>query len=131
MDAASGGHSGEARRSSCGDCLRKDLKRRVRDIGDARIEIDEAPQEGVVEARRLETSRRALVLGALGALACIVTALVVWFAASSDAPAPLPVTRTVIPLPLGTELACCFERMIAISPDGRTTAYVVQDSRRA
>ena len=86
---------------------------------------DEAPDGHGVEAPTRNLGG-ALVLGAL---ACIVTGLVVWFVARSNVPAPLPlsVTRTVIPLPLDGRLGCCFEPMLAIASDGRTAAYVVQE----
>ena len=80
-------------------CLRKDLKRRLRDIGDAWIEIEEAT-EGEVVAAPARNLRGALVLAAL---ASIGTGLVVWGVTRTSAPATLPlsVTRTVIPLPAG------------------------------
>jgi serine/threonine protein kinase len=56
-------------------CLRKDPERRLRDIGDARIEMEEAQSE---PADNATPTRRSLspVLTALGA--SVVTGLVVW-----------------------------------------------------
>ena len=107
-------------------CLCKDLKRRWHDIADVRIEIEEAPEGDVVEAPA-RNLRGALVLAAL---ASIVTGVVVWGVTRSSARTPLPplpVIRTVIPLPPGSELGREFDTMLAISPDGQTAAYVIQE----
>jgi eukaryotic-like serine/threonine-protein kinase len=112
-------------------CLQKDSQRRLRDIGDARIEIEEglaapataelsAPVKGI---RAL--SRRALVLS-LGALllGAAIASLAVW----NLKPTPLQrVTRTVIDLPSGQQLAGLENGpAVALSPDGTHLAYVVR-----
>ena len=107
-------------------CLRKDPKRRWHDIADARIEIEEAPEGEVAEAPA-RNLRGVLVLAAL---ASIVTGVIVWGVTRSSAPTPLPplpVMRTVIPLPPGSELGREFDPMLAISPDGQTAAYAVRE----
>ena len=104
-------------------CLRKDPNRRVHDIADARIEIEEAPAGELIEAPSRDL-RGAVVV------ASIVTGVVVWgltWSLMRPTPsAPLPVTRSVIPLPSGGELDRQFHPMIALSPDGRTAAYAVR-----
>ena len=59
------------------------------------------------------------------ALAAIV-GLAVWVL--KPAPAPQPVTRTVINLPAGQRLAVGFDSVIALSPDGTRLAYVASQA---
>ena len=107
-------------------CLRKDAKRRWHDIADARIELEEMDEgaAAVVAERRAQSLASMLVLAVL---ASIVTGVAVWTVARSDT-TPRPVTRTVLPLPEGSGLGCCFERMVALSPDGRLVAYVAREA---
>jgi serine/threonine-protein kinase len=110
-------------------CLQKDAKQRLRDIGDARISLDEvlsgAP-EGVpsLVAGALPAKRRwfwpvAAVAAVL--VAGVVGGLAVW----NLKPAPVkPVTRTVINLPPGQRLADFDQPVLALSADGSQFAYV-------
>jgi len=126
-------------------CLEKDAKRRLRDIGDARIELEEmmgvssvssrlghdssasglgpAPASSVFPARR-GLGSLPLALGAAAA-----AALVAWFAATAFRPAggALGPLRFTVSAPPGTEFPgdpC----QLALSPDGRTLAFVAVDS---
>jgi serine/threonine protein kinase/Tol biopolymer transport system component len=114
-------------------CLQKDVNKRARDAGDARIEIEEAlaapvtaelstaaPTKGI---RNL--GRRALILG-LGALllAAAVASLATWNLKPSPSQ---PVTRTVIDLPPGQQLAGLDSGpALALSPDATHLAYVAR-----
>jgi eukaryotic-like serine/threonine-protein kinase len=115
-------------------CLQKDTQRRLRDIGDARIEIEEALTAPVVAEPTASVKgisalgRRALILG-LGALLLVaaVASLATWSLKPSPAPASQPVSRTVIDLPLGQQLAGLENGpALAISPDGSHLAYIAR-----
>ena len=107
-------------------CLQKDPKQRLRDIGDARISLDEvlagAPDPAFAGAQQAAAPfwRRALPW-ALGFLAAAITGVAVWTLK------PLPskqVTRTVITMPPSQRLAGFGDLALAISPDGSQLAYV-------
>jgi Tol biopolymer transport system component len=114
-------------------CLQKEINKRARDAGDARIEIEEAlaapvttdlttaaPMKGI---RTL--GRRALILG-LGALllAAAVASLATWNLKPSP---PQPVSRLVITLPLGQQMAGMENGpAVALSPDGTHLAYIAR-----
>lgn len=106
-------------------CLEKDPQLRLRDIGDARIEIDEAlaapeqPQEAPRKKSRL-------ALAALGGIALGAAAAILVLAILKPGPPPAPVTRFSIPLardetlhPLGLS--------VRLSNDGRRLAWVTAD----
>jgi serine/threonine protein kinase/Tol biopolymer transport system component len=115
-------------------CLQKDLNKRARDAGDLRIEIEEAlaapagvgtpniaPATGI---RAL--GRRALILS-VGALLLVaaIASLATWNLKPS--PSPQAVTRTVINLPPGQQLAGLESGpAVALSPDGTHLAYVAR-----
>jgi eukaryotic-like serine/threonine-protein kinase len=107
-------------------CLQKDPKQRLRDIGDARISLDEvlsgAPDPALAGAPQAATPlwRRALPW-ALGFLAAAVACAAGWVLKPSPS---RPVTRTVINLPPGQRLAGFDNLVLAISPDGSQLAYV-------
>ncbi len=108
-------------------CLRKDKRQRLADATGLRIEIEDAlaaPATAESTDAALGSGvlgRRALLVGA-GCLvvACVVAALAGWNLRPTPAK---PVTRTVITLPAGQQLAAGDNPAIAISPDGRLLAY--------
>jgi eukaryotic-like serine/threonine-protein kinase len=111
-------------------CLQKDPKQRLRDIGDARISIDEVlsgasdpSSPAVAAAVPLDVPlwRRTLPW-ALG----IFTAVVAGFAGWALRPSvSKPVVRAVITLPPGQQLAGMETGLVvALSPDGTYLAYV-------
>jgi Tol biopolymer transport system component len=111
-------------------CLQKDPKQRLRDIGDARISLDEVlagpPEPSSVAAALVSAPfwRRALVfdVGVLLLVAAIAS-LATWNL--KPPPPPQPVTRAVITLPPGQQLAGLDNGpAIALSFDGTHLAYV-------
>src|SRR5215831_18133731 len=100
------------------ECLRKDPKQRLRDIGDAQRLLDDspAPPDPITAAKRSWLAWTAAALVAVAA---------VGFAALWLRQVPLPqVTRFEIHAPPGSTLPLGTP---AISPDGRTIAFTVND----
>jgi Tol biopolymer transport system component len=110
-------------------CLQKDKTLRLRDAGDASIEIQEAlavPRIGPTSAGPATHGwRQALVSGLAGVVMAVVAGLAVWTLKPATPPAPRPVTRFTITLPLGQQLSG-FDSgsAVALSPDGTHLAYV-------
>jgi serine/threonine-protein kinase len=121
-------------------CLQKDPKQRLRDIGDARISIDE-----VISGATLETPSPSELPGATGwrgafgrhtilapVFACLIVAAIVGLAVWNLKPAPAPAaqveSRFTITLPPGDQLAALDDPAIAISQDGTQLAYVAVHS---
>ena len=117
-------------------CLDKDTRRRLRDIGDARIEIEEAIAQrtssasGVAAAAaaadaRMAAPRRAWALGALAGAAVALVAAFAWQAAHR-APAA-GATRFEI---ASTDAMRIVNDpgSLALSPDGMQIAFVASDS---
>src|SRR5215813_8236789 len=95
-----------------GECLQKDPKQRLRDIGEARYLLDNS----------VTAPKRSWLAWTAAALLPVAAA---GFAALWLRPAPLPqVTRFEIHAPPGSTLA---RGAPAISPDGRTIAFTVDD----
>ncbi|TDI41527.1 MAG: hypothetical protein E2P02_14760 [Acidobacteria bacterium] len=99
-------------------CLRKDARRRLRDIGDARLEMEEAPQRAVAEAPRI----RNLALYAAGLAAfCLVAGLLLGGRLRPD-DVDRSVKRVVVPLPPDVRFDFA-NREIKISPDGTRLVF--------
>ena len=112
-------------------CLEKDAKKRLRDIGDARLEIDEAlsapaaepSPSAVATVPRARSRVLPIVLGSVAAIA-VVAALATWALTRTVAPPSLAVTRFVIAPPPAQPLSIHGDaRDIAVSPDGTLLAY--------
>jgi serine/threonine-protein kinase len=104
-------------------CLDKDVRRRLRDIGDARTEIDDALAGGadLQESSVVRPARQAPLVWILGAALCVATALLIWTARSPDgsAAAAAPTIVSTVRLTNTPER----EFGPAISPDGQWVAY--------
>ena len=99
-------------------CLERDPKRRLRDIGEVRIAIDD-PSSGVqttVVAAPPGSRRRTAAWTAATVLIAAVTGAVVW---QLRAPADPPTRRFTIPTPDGAP-----PQVAAISPDGEAVAFI-------
>ena len=111
-------------------CLRKDLQVRLRDIADARIEIEELLNETAsvalvsrADLRRHLLSRRRLIATALAAAVAAAAVIAWWMAARSPTPRP-QLARVAIPLDPGQHLVTGTSMLLALSPDGTRLAYV-------
>jgi len=108
-------------------CLQKDKTSRLRDAGDARIEIQEALAAPLAAGTRAAATPRPTFhrWALLSGFACLGVAVIVVLAVWKLKPTPQkPVTRTLITLPPGDQLAALDNLAIAISPDGTQLAYV-------
>ena len=109
-------------------CLEKDLKRRLRDIGDARLDIDEAlasPDSDTIALVAPRSRRGAWLLWALGGA---VLGIVTMFSVGrqfggSTTPVVSHSVRSVLSLPPDTQLSFANRPAIAVSPDGRTVIF--------
>ena len=111
--------------------LEKDLSRRLHDIGDARLEIDEALTAKTMGTERV---RRATWDHGVGFVAVITAAVIAGVVGwrmkplSSDSrTSASPLARFVMTLPPGEPLAIGSDPSVtalALSPDGRRLAYV-------
>jgi serine/threonine protein kinase/Tol biopolymer transport system component len=97
-------------------CLEKDARSRLRDIGDARIEIERLINESVT-AHAVRSQRRRLrwmlPIAGLGLVALIIA---VWSAGRSPSPGPLQYTQI-------TDFADSVTAA-TLSPDGRMVAFI-------
>jgi eukaryotic-like serine/threonine-protein kinase len=117
-------------------CLQKDQKRRLRDIGEARVEIEDALTSPTKTATVEQKSRPSISGGALGwvasmALGAVAAGILVWDLKPRTSATPLApemVARlTIMP---AEPLVILEGAAIALSPDGRRLAYVGGTDRR-
>ncbi len=120
-------------------CLERNPKNRLRDIGDARLAIDEAiaaPDERARAAASRPTALRGWASALPWAVAAAALAVAGWALATRSpggglargAPA---LTRLELSLPSGVEAASGIAGGFAIAPDGRTVAMIgVRDGQR-
>ncbi|HYV42469.1 MAG TPA: protein kinase [Thermoanaerobaculia bacterium] len=100
-------------------CLQKDPSRRLRDVGDARIEIEEAAGEAPSNAARpAPASRRRLLAGLLAgfAIGAVAAGLIVF--RLSHGPSGVPMRFVAVTNFSGMEI------QPSLSPDGRSVAFV-------
>jgi serine/threonine-protein kinase len=118
-------------------CLERDTRRRLRDIGEARIAL-ENPSANLVGAGGLQQPARAAVerrvrwkhlapLAAIAVIAASVGALAVWY----FKPTPVgSIVRFEFPLSAGLTSAPLSHAFLNVSPDGSQIAYVYGNNRR-
>jgi eukaryotic-like serine/threonine-protein kinase len=110
-------------------CLEKDPKRRLRDIGDARFELDESAikESSPTSIGSQKTSRSFFAIAAVAALVGVVALASVlvtrWFTPKT---APLSVVRAVEELPSDQIPSGDARTRLAISPDGKNLIYVAK-----
>jgi serine/threonine protein kinase/Tol biopolymer transport system component len=117
-------------------CLERDVKRRLRDIGEARIALDDV----VAGDTTLPFSQRVPVLSptpkplwrrVLPTIAALVASALVgavsWWYFNRQPPTPQLVTQFLFTLPEGQSLTGATRHMIAISPDGSQMVYVANN----
>jgi serine/threonine-protein kinase len=111
-------------------CLAKDPKGRLRDIGDARLEIGEAvaapagTMAAMLDEPRAE-GRWRTVPWVAGILVALIAGLAVGNLTRSTPAVTVPVTRFPIALP--PDQSTTGHHLIAFSPDGTQLAYVAND----
>jgi serine/threonine-protein kinase len=109
-------------------CLRKDVARRIRDMGDVRLEIEEGAVDPVrpVPASQLPTARSpwrwlptAIAVASVAALSAVATTRI------DRAPEPpRRVMQLAVPLEVDIVTDAMRSRPLALSPDGTRLAYV-------
>jgi eukaryotic-like serine/threonine-protein kinase len=105
-------------------CLRKDPATRLRDAGDARLDLEEAVRQGPRAWRAGTLAARGRAWATLAAGLVLVSALA-WSVKAPVAPAPDPprLARLAIPVPFNDALVGGDLPSVAISPDGRAVVY--------
>jgi len=110
-------------------CLEKDAKRRLRDIGDARFELDQTDAEPIQETTIAtnKTGRSWLTFLLIGVLIVFAALLGAFFTRRFKAkPAPAQVIRTELELPSDQTPSGDARTRLAISPDGTKVVYVAK-----
>jgi Tol biopolymer transport system component len=112
-------------------CLRKDAGRRLRDIGDARLELEDLlaappqPASAAATAGPAQGVRRPVLFAAVGAAAMAFVFLGVRaLGPSAPAVAPRTVRFTITPNKIARGSGSDIDTEVSISPDGRHIAYV-------
>jgi eukaryotic-like serine/threonine-protein kinase len=106
-------------------CLQKDSGKRLRDIGDARLELDDVPSDGPAPI----PSRAREYVGWGAAVLLLVPLAILWWRGTT--PQTLPHVRTAIVLPSDQKLATGGAAYpLALSPDGARLAYVAEQEGR-
>ncbi len=110
-------------------CLEKNLKRRLRDVGDAQLDLDQqivvaASSVPVATGKRSGSGRSHRLLVAAASVAVAALAVTAWMRWPAPAEAGKPVTRLTVSLPGDASLLPSVAGTIAISPDGTYVAFV-------
>jgi len=120
-------------RSLLRHCLKKDPHRRLRDIGDAGIEIDETLSSltvsvATVEKMRPAVLRRLMVWAVVCLLVGAIAASLITWNLKRSAPLSQPARRFIIPPETDLAQEALWHHALALSPDGRRLAYVEEGS---
>jgi hypothetical protein len=107
--------------------LVKDPKRRLQSIGDARLELDEPIDAPVTPIPAATHAGARWAVAAIALASCIGLGILIGRATRTAAPAINdPAIRASIALPPGTFLDGAGPPILALSPDGRTLAFVAR-----
>ena len=109
-------------------CLTRDPKRRLRDIGDAQLELEDAATEPTVDRATGVVdpgvkTRWGAIVGAVFAIGILVGGTAIWFGRAQPR-LPGNQVHFVVSLPPTAQLAGLDFPSLAISPDGSTLAFV-------
>jgi Tol biopolymer transport system component len=112
-------------------CLQRDRKRRLRDIGDALIEIDDAHAEPDTQTAPAATKPLSWQWSrSLAAVLAVALAATLWFFYRATRPTPSALMRLTVDL--GAEVVDTpWGSGVAISPDGSQLAFVSHSSEGA
>ena len=112
-------------------CLSKDRRKRLQSIGDARLELEEIGTAPALPPSPRVASARERVGIAAAVIAAVVA--IVLGAALLRAPAPVSVEalHAGVPLPANLELDGVGPPEFALSPDGRTLAFLAREGGNA
>ncbi len=113
-------------------CLEKDPSRRLRDIADARPDVEDSDEGAIASRTVVRPSSRARILPWVIATGAIGLAMMLVTQARPDIPPPSPLRLSVVP-PEDTTWApfdASGAPQFALSPDARQIALVVADSTR-
>jgi len=105
-------------------CLQKDPRRRLRDIGEARIAIEDRQAEPEPAAMTVSRRSRSLVPSwTIATIMTICAAVLGWQALQPDRSPVRNPARLAIDLPQNQQLGRAYEMSLAISPDGSRVVY--------
>jgi Tol biopolymer transport system component/predicted Ser/Thr protein kinase len=105
-------------------CLEKDPRRRLRDVGDARIELEAPAQDDAPARVRPARSVTAIVATAISGALLVGFAVGYFALGGASRPADRQVSRFVINLPDGVSLPRGNSAGLALSPDDRVLAFL-------
>jgi serine/threonine-protein kinase len=112
-------------------CLRKNPRQRLRDMGEARIAMEEYLDHPAAD-RPAEAAERAswrrLLPWAIAILMALIAGGTTWIHLRAPTSAPKRSARLVVNLPPGQQLAMGQSAPLAVSPDGSRLAYVATGS---
>jgi Tol biopolymer transport system component len=117
-------------------CLEKNVADRLRDIADARLDVDDshAMDEGIANASALAratgTKRSWLALAAAAVISAALAGATVWMLKPAVPEIP-QFARLAVGLPSGDELGSSQLPSVALSPDGQTIAYAASRGGRS
>ncbi|MDA2924229.1 protein kinase [Acidobacteria bacterium AH-259-L09] len=111
-------------------CLQKDPNRRLRDSGDAKIQIEEALTEPttispieVISAAK-PTRWKLAIPWSIAVMMTLLAGVAIW---SLTRPEPRPITRVSVVLPSTERLSGTSRHVVALSPDGTHLVYAANE----